>query len=207
MTSHLIAIIGASGSGKTTLSRYLCQALGERTGETINCISQDVYYRDYTHLSAAERGRVNFDHPDSFDFAALAGDLSRLAAGEAVCVPEYDYVTHRPRARARHVASGGVLLVEGILLLHDPRVRELFSTTIYLDLPLALCFERRLERDVRERGRSAESVRRQFSENVVPMFERYLAPQRQHAQWVLDNNDAPSALVDALVTRLAKCKV
>ena len=176
--SFLLGVSGGSGSGKT----YFAQALLVQLGSDIcEIISQDNYYIDQSQRFDFDGGSVNFDHPDSIDFALLTEHLAAFKRGEAVNVPLYDFVTHSRRAETILVQPKRLIIIDGILIFHPPQVREKFDNRIYFDTNEDLRFQRRLERDTKERGREAEGVRNQFYKQVKPMHDLFVEPSANHA--------------------------
>ncbi len=176
---YVVGIGGPSGSGKTELARLLVKRIGATH------FSLDDYYRDLSHLSLAERAGANFDDPAMFDWDLLEKDVSALIRGEAIHKPLYDFSTHTRKSDAEAVQPRPVLIVEGILALHHEPVRRLFGTAVFVELPDEVCYARRLARDIRERGRSRESVYSQYTETVRPMCERYVLPTRSFADVIV----------------------
>lgn len=187
MVSRIVAISGPSGSGKSWLAKALCDQLtGHLPGPQVDVVPEDAYYRDQSHLKFSERIHVNYDHPDALEHELLQAQLAQLRASEAVKIPVYDYVNHTRAQWVRPVKPAPVLIVEGVLILTNPELRNLFDLTLYMDTPLDLCIERRVQRDIRERGRTEASVREQFANTVLPMYERFVAPAKQHADVLVD---------------------
>jgi len=149
-------------------------------------VPEDAYYRDQTHLQFSQRIHVNYDHPDALEHELMQEQLAQLRASEPVQIPVYDYVNHTRAQRVRPVKPAPILIVEGVLILTNPDLRDLFDLTLYMDTPLDLCIERRVQRDIRERGRTEASVREQFANTVQPMYERFVAPAKQHADVLVD---------------------
>ena len=172
----LLGIAGGSGSGKSTLVAALADALAPAT---VARISFDAYYLDRTEPDPG--ATVNFDHPDALEAELLAKHLRALKSGHAVEVPTYDFSTHRRRTESAQVAPADFVLVDGILLLAFPALIELFDGTVFVDLPEGDRLARRKTRDVRERGRTPESVDRQFATTVRPMHERFVEPSKRLA--------------------------
>lgn len=166
----LIGIAGASGSGKSCLAERVAAALGAPV------LSLDSYYCDLAHLPIEERARQNFDHPDSLDWPLLLEHLQALRGGQPIEVPQYDFSTHTRQASTCTLRAAGSLILEGILALHHPRVRSLLSLKVFVDLGTEECLRRRMERDIRERGRTPECVLRQYQETVLPMYNAFVAP-------------------------------
>lgn len=178
----VIGIVGGSGSGKTTVAHGILDALG---GVDAAFIDQDAYYRDLGHLPLSERVKVNFDHPDAFDTDLLVSQLETLAAGRAIRKPTYDYAQHTRATATEGVEPRDVILVDGIMLFLDPRLRALFDIKIYVDVPDDIRFIRRLQRDVAERGRSVESITTQYLSTVRPMHLEFVEPSRRWADVIL----------------------
>lgn len=178
----IIGIVGGSGSGKTTVARAILDALG---GVDAAFIDQDAYYRDLKHLSYDERSRFNFDHPDAFDTDLMVAQIEQLASGAAIDKPTYDYSQHTRAERTERVEPRDVVLVDGIMLFVDPRLRALFDIKIYVDVADDIRFIRRLQRDVAERGRSVESIIKQYLSTVRPMHLEFVEPSRRWADIIV----------------------
>jgi uridine kinase len=177
----LIAIIGGSGSGKTFLAQMLHQALGRKAAR----LALDDFYRDRSGCHPARRARINFDHPRAIDWAELETVLKNLAAGRAALAPRYDFSSHTRRPVRRRVRPRPLVLVEGLWPCHKKSVRQLFDFLIFLDCPEKTRLQRRLDRDVAERGRSPQSVRKQFYQTVAPMHVRFVKPQKHWSDLVI----------------------
>ncbi|MBX7143167.1 MAG: uridine kinase [Oligoflexia bacterium] len=177
----IIAIAGASGSGKTTLAQELRATLSAARAALI---SFDSYYRPLTHLSWEERARVNFDHPDSLEVSLLEQQLMMLKQGQAIDVPSYDFSQHDRIGSSRLIEPRQYVIVEGILALSFPKLRPVYSLAVFVDTPQHICYQRRLARDVSDRGRTPESVKLQWNESVEPMFKQYCAPSKSYAELV-----------------------
>ncbi len=180
MRPFLIGIAGPSCAGKSEISRKLSSALRAPV------ISLDSYYRQLSEPSYNERARNNFDAPDALDSALLLHQVQSLAAGSPIQRPIYDFACHNRSDQTEFVLPGEFTIVEGLFALYWPDVRRLFSLRIFVDAADATCFTRRMERDVRERGRSAESVRHQYAATVRPMAEQYVLPTASFADIQLD---------------------
>jgi uridine kinase len=194
-----IGVAGCSGSGKTTLAAELARTLG---GIHFHL---DNYYRDLAHLPFAERLRQNFDDPALIESPLLAAHVAALARGEAIERPLYDFATHtRMPGRAERVEPGPFLVVEGLFALHYPELLPIYKLRVYIDTPDGLCFERRMKRDIEQRGRTAESVRRQYEATVRPASAAYVRPSAANAGLVIDGNGALDWKVERVVTELRK---
>ena len=180
---HLIGVAGPSCAGKTELAR----AVADRLHAPI--ISLDSYYVDLAHLPFEERPRTNFDVPESLDKDLLVNQLRQLSRGEEIHVPVYDFTRHVRASDTRCVRAWEFVIVEGLFALYWQELRALLKTTVFVYANDDICFARRLERDVRERGRTSESVREQFDSTVRPMAERYILPTRRFADLVLSGTD------------------
>lgn len=180
----LIGVTGGSGSGKTYFALDLQKILGlERT----TIVLQDNFYCDQSSRFDFDGGSVNFDHPDSIEFSLLAQHLQVLKAGKPTEIPTYDFATHTRKKETLLIQPAPVIIVDGILILHIPEVRELFDETIFFDTQEDLRFSRRLDRDVRERGRTPEGVREQFFRQVKPMHDQFVETSKAHAKRVVCN--------------------
>jgi uridine kinase len=185
-------VAGGSGSGKTFFARALRQQLGPSHCELIY---QDNFYIDQSARFDRDGGSVNFDHPDSIDFPLLARCLRELQEGRSTEIPIYDFATHTRSPQTLKVEPRPILIVDGILILHSELARGLFDERIFFDTPEAIRFQRRMERDVKERGRTPEGVKTQFLKQVKPMHDLYVEPSKAHASRVVcDQGDFSMAL-------------
>ena len=182
----IIAITGASASGKSsiasTVHKELCNELG---CQEIGIIAEDSYYKDQSHLEMSERIKTNYDHPNSMDRDLLIQHLKDLKNGTAVDIPVYSYVDHTRTGETKHFTPKKIVILEGILLLTDERVRQLADISVFVDTPSDICFIRRLQRDMEERGRSLQSVIDQYRATVRPLFFHFIEPSKQYADIVI----------------------
>ena len=193
----LLGIAGCSGSGKTTLAHELAGQLDA------TLLPLDLYYRDLSHLPAAARSTVNFDHPDSLEIDLLLRHLRQLMAGHPVDCPVYDFSSHtRSPGKTQPLAPAPVLLVEGLLALHFPDLRALFDLSVFVQAPDAVCLTRRIERDLRERGRTESSVREQFKRTTQPMADQFVLPSAAFASVTVDGTDSPAISVATVLSHL-----
>lgn len=192
----ILGVAGGSGSGKTFFSEALVQELTRQHGEGIcQIVYQDNFYIDQSHRFDKDGGAVNFDHPDSIDFSLLAQCLRRLKAGEPVQLPTYDFATHKRRSETLEVVPKKIIIVDGILIFHTQEVRELFDDLVFFQTPEELRYSRRLERDVKERGRTPEGVKEQFLKQVKPMHDLFVEPSKAFAKTIVhDLGDYNQAL-------------
>lgn len=183
---YLLGVAGGSGSGKTFFSQALVRELTSAHGASIcELVYQDNFYIDQSHRFDHDGGAVNFDHPDSIDFTLLAECLRRLKDGETVEIPTYDFATHKRRPQTLRVQPKKIIIVDGILIFHSPDVRALFDDLVFFQTPEELRFSRRLERDVKERGRTPEGVHEQFYRQVKPMHDLFVEPSKAYAGTVV----------------------
>ena len=193
-------ICGGSGAGKTTLTSRVVDRLG---GQGVSVLAFDAYYRDLSHLPPEERHDRNYDHPDALDHELFVSHLDSLRSGCDVDVPVYDFATHTLTSRFDRVAAAPLLLVEGILLLAFAEVRKRLDYAVYLDAPRNVRLERRIRRDVAERSRRPDHVRRQFAATVSPMYHAYVKPYRHLADRVAANGEAGYDMVEQLASEIA----
>ena len=194
----MCAIAGGSGAGKTTLARMLLERLGaDATHFTI-----DWYYRDLAHLSLAERAEVNFDHPDSLEVELFADHLDQLRSGSDILAPVYDFASHTRSNETLPVRSHPIIVTEGIHLLALERVRAAADLLVFVDVAADIRLERRVRRDVEERGRTPESVRDQWAATVAPMHDEFVQPSAVHADRIVTVDEDFNAVVEELVDRL-----
>jgi uridine kinase len=196
---YLIGIGGASCSGKTVLAREMVRRLGK---DQAVIVPLDMYYIDLSELDQAARARHNFDAPEAMDWPLLTEQLELLAQGRAVDGPVYDFATHTRTQTTRRITPRAVMVVEGLLALHSARVRHLFGTKVFVRAPDAVCLARREERDLRERGRTLESVRAQYAATVRPMAEQYVLPTEAFADVVVDGEDDVKRSCEAVLAHM-----
>ena len=182
----VIAIAGASASGKSLIASTIYKELKEElSSDDIGIISEDAYYKDQTHLTMEERVKTNYDHPNSMDHHLLVEHLRQLKQGEAIEIPEYDYSQHNRKTTTKNFAPKKIIILEGILLLTDEEIRNEINVSIFVDAPLDICFIRRLQRDMVERGRTMETVIAQYRKTVRPMFLQFIEPSKQYADIIV----------------------
>jgi len=195
----VVAVAGCSGSGKTTLANELARMLGGLR------FHLDDYYVDLSDIPLPERVKKNFDDPALIEISLLAEHIAALARGESIDRPVYDFGTYtRVRGRTKRVDAGPFLIVEGIFALHYSELLPYYSLRIYVDTPDELCFERRVKRDVDERGRSPESVRYQYDLTVRPSSEAYVRPSAARADLIVDGTGALDWKVERVITEMRK---
>jgi len=195
----IIGIAGGSGSGKTTFASALQDVLGP---ERCSILHQDSYYHDQRRNFDHDGGSVNFDHPDAIDLALLSRHLEALKAGQSVAVPVYDYRTHRRLDRTEVLDAHPWIVVEGLLILSDQRVRASCDAKVFIDAPEPVRLARRLSRDARERGRDPAGVARQFAMHVRPMHDQFVEPSRQYADAVYSGEGGMHESIRELLVRI-----
>jgi uridine kinase len=195
----LIGVAGGSSSGKTTVAERLAELAGE---QSLALIKLDSYYVDLTDRPLDARRAFNFDHPDAFDWPLLNDHLAALAAGAAVPVPVYDYVAFNRSGLVRIVQPARIVVVEGILVLWEPTLRERFDLKVFLDTDADLRLIRRLQRDVAQRGRSPESVIEQYLETVRPAHEQFIEPSKRYADVIIPEGGLNRPALDVLLARV-----
>lgn len=197
---RIISVAGGTASGKTTLARDIYRIGGS---DRVQVIPLDSYYRPQSEFPLEKRALQNYDHPNAFDCELLRTHLDSLMKGEGVEIPVYDFPQHTRSSSATHyVASTDVVIVEGILALHFPKLREVYSYSIFVDAPDQLRFDRRMHRDIRERGRTEACVTRQWNETVHPMHVEFCAPTLKLASEVVSGEAWDDNTIEALWTRI-----
>jgi uridine kinase len=199
----LIGVSGGSGSGKTTLVNRLTNQFVSPSDLMV--IQMDHYYRDLSHLSQADRDKRNFDHPDSLDLELLQTHLESLAKGNTVERPSYDFASHTRLQRTTTLTPAPVIIIDGILALHHPGIRNLLALSIYVDVDDDLRFIRRLRRDISERGRTVDSVISQYLATVKAMHDSYVEPQKYVADIIVswrDYNDRAVRMLSDMIRGL-----
>jgi uridine kinase len=199
MPSLIVGVAGGSGSGKSTVARKVAELL---TDFSVASVSMDAYYRNMSHLTLAERKQLNWDHPDVVDMELLGDQLEALASGAAIDKPVYDFVTHLRVARTEAVAGADVVIVDGILLYWDPRVRSLCDIRIFVDVEADIRLIRRIGRDMRIRGRQLKDILDQYLATVRPMHEEFVEPTKQFADIIVPHGGRNSDAIEMIAARI-----
>lgn len=194
-----LGVCGGTGSGKTTVARRILERVG---AHLVAHLPHDAYYKEAGHLPPEERAKLNFDHPDALDNDLLIEHLKELQAGRAVEIPVYDFKTHNRRAETLRVEPQPVILVEGILIFADKRLRDLMDVKIYVDTDADLRLLRRLQRDIEERGRSISSVINQYLSTVRPMHLEFVEPSKRYADVIIPEGGFNEVAIDMVASRL-----
>jgi len=194
-----IGIAGGTGSGKTTVATEVVRRVGE---DRIVMLTHDRYYLDLSHLPLTQRHLRNFDHPNALETSRMVEDLRRLLAGEPADLPVYDYTRHVRLPEPERVEPRPVVIVEGILVLAEPALRELMDIKLFVDTDADLRFIRRLERDIAERGRTVESVVAQYLDSVRPMHLEFVEPSKRWADVIIPEGGFNSVALDLVISRI-----
>lgn len=196
----VIGIAGGTGSGKTTIADVVLNRIG---AEHIAFLPHDAYYRDLNDLPRAQRDSVNFDHPDSLDTDLMIAHLKKLRAWEMVKVPIYDFTRHERTKETLTLEPHPVILVEGILVFDEPKLRDMFDVKIFVDTPPDVRFIRRLQRDIKDRGRSMDSVIQQYQTTVRPMHEEFVETSKHFADVIIPEGGLNTVAMDMVVARIS----
>ena len=195
----IIGVTGGSGSGKTTVSKKILEQLNRHS---ISIIQQDSYYKDQAGMTMEERRAVNYDHPLAFDSDLLYQHLKMLKQRQAIDVPVYDYTISTRSPEVIHQEPTDVVILEGILILSDERIRDMLDIKVYVDTDDDIRIIRRIERDTQERGRSLESIITQYLTGVKPMYHQFIEPTKRYADLIVPEGGENSVAIDLLVTKV-----
>jgi uridine kinase len=199
MTPLIIGIAGGSGSGKSTVARKVAAAL---EAASVAFIDMDAYYCNFAHLPMEERRRINWDHPETFDMDLLVSQLQSLASGQAIEKPVYDFVTHTRSPRTERVDAADVVVVDGILLFVDGRVRDLCDVKIYVDADADVRLIRRIERDTAERDRPLAEILGQYQATVRPMHLQFVEPSKRYADVIVPRGGHNTVAIEMIVAKI-----
>lgn len=195
----VIGIAGGTGSGKTTVSNAILNRVGM---DRISFLPHDSYYRDLSHLTLEQRRLVNFDHPDSLESDLLVKHILQLKNWQPVELPIYDFTTHSRTTRTVLIQPRRIILVEGILIFYEPDLRQLFDVKIFVDTDADIRFIRRLQRDIIERGRTADSVVAQYLNTVRPMHLEFVEPSKRYADVIIPEGGLNTVALDMVIARI-----
>ncbi len=196
----IIGIAGGTGAGKTTLVKII----QDQFNEQVVCISHDSYYKDLSHLSLAKRQKINFDHPNSLETDLLIKHLKELIKGKSIKVPIYDFNVSNRTNRYNLIAPRTVVIIEGILLFSDPILRNLFDIKVYVDAPADIRLGRRIERDIKERGRTLEHSLNQYLSMSRPMHEQFVEPSKKYADIIIPEGGKNKIATQMLINLIEK---
>jgi uridine kinase len=197
----IIGIAGGTGSGKSTVARKVAESIG---GASVAFIDMDAYYRNFAHLPMEERRRVNWDHPDAFDHDLLASHLALLVGGEAIDKPVYDFVTHARGPRTVRVEPADVIVIDGILLFVDERVRELCDVKVFVDTDADVRLIRRIRRDMVKRGRPLEEILDQYLSTVQPMHLQFVEPSKRYADVIVPRGGHNTIAIEMITAKIQR---
>ena len=195
----IIGIAGASGSGKSLVSSNL---LKDFDTHDVIVLKEDNYYKELINMPLSVRSQMNFDHPDALDHDILRNHLETLQAGEKVEVPQYDYATHSRKIETVSVEPHEIIVLDGILILTDPALRQLLDIKIFVDTPLDICLLRRIQRDTVERGRTVVSVLEQYEKTVRPMYLQFIEPSKRYADIIIPLGGKNEIAIDIIKTKM-----
>ena len=201
MKPLIIGIAGGTGSGKSTVAKRVAETL---QGAQVAFIDMDAYYRDHRHLTLDERRRLNWDHPDAFDTELLATHLEALSRGEAIDKPVYDFVSHLRTPETVRIEPADVIVIDGILLLVDERVRRVCDIKVFVDTDADIRLIRRIRRDMAVRGRPLEEILDQYLHTVQPMHLQFVEPSKRYADLVIPRGGENTVAIDLLLASIAR---
>ncbi|MBI9054690.1 MAG: uridine kinase [Bacteroidales bacterium] len=198
MKPIIIGIAGGTGSGKTTIVDIIQQQIGEK----ITLLKQDSYYKDFSHLSAAKRDKINFDHPSAFDTKLFIEHINSLKSNIFVQAPTYDYITHTRTKKTIKKVPNKIIIVEGILIFENAKVRNLLDIKIYVDTDADLRILRRITRDIKERGRNLTSIVNQYYETVRPMHIKFVEPSKRFADVIVPEGGENKIAINMILSQI-----
>jgi uridine kinase len=201
MKPLVIGIAGGTGSGKSTVARNVAAALGDAS---VAFIDMDAYYLNHAHLSLEERRKVNWDHPNAFDWDHLVLQLSQLAAGHAVDKPVYDFVHHARSAETVGIPPADVIVIDGILLFVDARVRDLCDVKVFVDADADVRLIRRIRRDMAKRGRPLAEILEQYLSTVQPMHLEFVEPSKRYADVIVPRGGHNPVAIEMIVAKISR---
>ena len=197
----IIGIAGGTGSGKTTVVRKIIESLP--AGEVV-LLPQDSYYKDSSHVPAERRQSINFDHPDAFDWPLLSAQVAALRRGESIEQPVYDYLTCSRQPRTIHIEPREVVIIEGIMALFDPALRAMMDLKVFVDTDPDERLIRVIQRDMLERGRTAEAVMERYVRVLKPMHEQFIEPCKRYADLIVPEGGSNQVAIDILTMYVRK---
>jgi uridine kinase len=201
MKPLIIGIAGGSGSGKSTVARRVAEAL---TDASVAFIDMDAYYKNFSHLALEERKRINWDHPDAFDLELFVSHLQRLSAGLPIEKPIYDFVTHIRRGDVIRIDPTDVIVIDGILLFVDERVRDISDVKVFVDADSDVRLIRRIRRDIRSRGRPLDEILDQYLSTVQPMHLQFVEPSKRYADVIVPRGGHNRVAIEMIVAKIQR---
>ncbi|MEA3349470.1 MAG: uridine kinase [Chloroflexota bacterium] len=200
-TPIVIGIAGGTGSGKTTVANVILEQAG---AHRIAYLPHDAYYKDLSHLTTSQRVKVNFDHPDALETKLLVQHIRSLKLWQTIELPIYDFKTHTRTDKTTPIEPRSVILVEGILIFAEPTLRETFDVQIYVDTDPDIRFIRRLQRDLSERGRTTQSVIKQYLSTVRPMHLEFVEPSKRYADIIIPEGGFNTVAMEMIIARIER---
>lgn len=197
--SYVIGIAGGSGSGKTTVINKILEKISE---ENAIILQHDWYYKHNPHLSFEERSQLNYDHPDALETSLMIAHLKEIIAGRPAAVPQYDFSRHMRKEKTRLINPKKIIIVDGILIFNDQELRDLMALKIYVDADPDHRFIRRMERDIKERGRTRESVVDQYLKTVKPMHDRFVEKSKHYADIIIPNGGSNWVAINLFIAKI-----
>lgn len=201
MKPFVIGIAGGTGSGKSTVARNVARALH---AESVAFLDMDAYYLNFAHLPVPERRTINWDHPRAFDWELLISQLARLSAGEFIDKPVYDFVSHARTEQTVRVAPAAVVVIDGILLFSDARVRDLCDVKVFVDADADIRLMRRIRRDMTKRGRPLEEILEQYVTTVQPMHLEFVEPSKRYADVIVPRGGHNAVAIEMIVAKIQR---
>jgi uridine kinase len=195
----VIGIAGGTGSGKTTVANAIFKQVGKNI---VSYLPHDAYYKDLSNLPPPQRVAVNFDHPNSLDTGLMKKHIQQLKAGQGVELPVYDFTTHSRTKETKQISPNPVLLVEGILIFVDPELRDLFDVKLFVDTDADIRLIRRIQRDITERGRTVDSVLKQYQATVRPMHLEFVEPSKRYADVIIPEGGYNVVALEMVTARI-----
>ena len=195
----IIGIAGASASGKSLLANTIVNELGS---DQVVVISEDSYYKDHSNIPFEERAKINYDHPNSMDHELLHQHLQELQTGRSVNIPIYNHSMHARDENTRKIGQHVIIVLEGILLFVEPKLREMMDIRIFMETALDVCLIRRLKRDIKDRGRSIDSVLKQYEETVRPMYLQFIEPTKRYADLIVPRGGGNRIAIDMIQAKM-----
>jgi len=202
----IIGIAGGTGSGKTSVARKIAEALPDSSvpEASVAFLDMDGYYRNFDHLPLDERRRINWDHPEAFDLDLFASHLEQLGRGEPIEKPVYDFATHLRSSRTERITPADVVVVDGILLFVDERIRAMFDVKVFVDADADIRLVRRIQRDMFERKRPLEDILQQYLTTVRPMHEQFVEPGKRYADIILPHGGQNAVAIEMILTTIQR---
>mgnify|MGYP001626562796 CR=1 FL=1 len=195
----IIGVFGGTGSGKTTIVN---QIVSDFNASDIQVISQDAYYKDNSNITYEARCLLNFDHPEAIDFELLYQHLSALKNGETIEQPVYNFKTHNRTDKTLEISPKKILILEGILIMNYPKLRSLLDLKVFIDTNTDMRMERRVNRDISERGRTPKEVMDRYLNTLKPMHDQFIEPMKIHAEMVIENHENASINLNMLIAKI-----